>query len=838
MKKALVALSLMGLAPAVLAQYSGTVGDLNTIFNPPSNVNSVFCNHLDDDPNDVLGANKKSACDLGVLAANKMAEQYATKVGEYLGCLDGFYQGINEGYNAGKNPTAEMIQRANSTFGQMTPDSARQRGINLAIAEGTTESADQIITRYRRVLGQKNPDGSAVLPNKDYKYPEITFHGYNNGYNYDMTNGNLESGRDFRDVYNAGWVNSRSSLSDKIAASKAYMLQSQHAQSLCNVNDTIFGRTNDDFNNYSFWDYLRKWRRDTFKKYHWDDGSMAFNLFIREGDIHDVYGNYANLRRLTVPTIEEYVKVPAVYEDRTREVPRTDANGNKIPVMTTDANGNPVQAKDPNTGDLLWEMETITERVQVKPPVMGQRIVNKPISSGDADKLQRIYRSYFEKAYERYYAKQYASLRYHTEGQKYYNLSKIIGQQIGEDVAEQTANANAYDQQYRVVSASAFKEKLYQQYELSFDRLIKIFENNPVVELNSAYAVGAIDDSIFTAGEPIRVVFQATNLGEVTDDISLSLQGSGTGVIPQGKFVFRPEALEKSDPFTTPVLGNLSRDLMADDFVTINYEMKNPNHLEDVAHVLRIRKNQKIDVSAYAEIQNVNTNLSLLTGDLGILVNVHNPATIESPMLPQIKVSVLGEVVTKNMMAIAAKGTVKVAIGFNSIDPLEIINRGGSLSGKVETVLDNQTAHQAQFSASITGNKRDNIVKYFSALSNGITTNSGRQSIAARLTKLKNSLESYLSQELSGQQGGRAIRWHRQNEVEPTVVGELQKAYARAKRDGNLTDAGQEQFAALAKEMAKNVAKKGKGRVRRKKKFLEALKVFAPNLSTRVRDHK
>jgi hypothetical protein len=43
-KLALFAFSILSVAPSVLAQnYSGTVGDLNTIFDPPMNINGTLC---------------------------------------------------------------------------------------------------------------------------------------------------------------------------------------------------------------------------------------------------------------------------------------------------------------------------------------------------------------------------------------------------------------------------------------------------------------------------------------------------------------------------------------------------------------------------------------------------------------------------------------------------------------------------------------------------------------------------------------------------------------------------------------------------------------------------
>ncbi len=73
-------------------EYSGTVNDLNSIFDPPSNIQGIICQQTVNDGN----ANSFKACSDGVASARWMAEKYAKNSGKYLGCMDGFYQGMGK----------------------------------------------------------------------------------------------------------------------------------------------------------------------------------------------------------------------------------------------------------------------------------------------------------------------------------------------------------------------------------------------------------------------------------------------------------------------------------------------------------------------------------------------------------------------------------------------------------------------------------------------------------------------------------------------------------------------------------------------------------------------
>ena len=68
------------------------------------NINETICKNS----YDVSFKEKKEACEDGVVAARRMAEKHAKKIGKYLGCMDGFYQGIWDGYIIGQ---VELMKR-------------------------------------------------------------------------------------------------------------------------------------------------------------------------------------------------------------------------------------------------------------------------------------------------------------------------------------------------------------------------------------------------------------------------------------------------------------------------------------------------------------------------------------------------------------------------------------------------------------------------------------------------------------------------------------------------------------------------------------------------------
>jgi len=463
-------------------------------------------------------------------------------------------------------------------------------------------------------------------------------------------------------------------------------------------------------------------------------------------------------------------------------------------------------------------------------------MVDERISAQEAQYLRGVYQKGFTESYSRYFARQYASLSYNIEGQRNYTVSHMIGKLIGEKVAIHLAKKSAYDDRYKNVSKQKYTEYVYKNYEKSFNDLLDKFEKNAIVEFNALSIFGDnASDEIFTPGEGLSASVKVTNLGEKSDSINLRLMNTddirGNGKV----FSFFPDALKESF-YETQVMANIGSGVLARESVDVGFYLTGPLNFDAISTVLATSKRKTLGINEEAEINKVTTNINLLSGDLSINIEVLNPSAKQTSALPKVVVSVANydRNVDKEMMHIPGKSTRNIVIGLDNLDPMDIISRGQKITGTVHTEMNGRMLHKVPFQASIGGTQLSNYVSYFHALANGFTTNSGRDTLDERLSKLMNIMESNVTTALASR-----TNWKKQSEVEATVIGNLQSIYLKAKRDNNLSGLAQEKYDALAKSLAKNVNNKGKGRkVRGKTKYLEALKVFSPTLSTKARSFK
>jgi hypothetical protein len=802
----LFAFSLLSLSPAVLAQnYSGSVGDLNTIFDPPMNINGTLCDVNVNTGNE----HAYKACSDGVSAARWMAEKYAKNTGKYLGCLDGFYQGISDGYNAGINPSQDMIKQADAYVKGASFDSATSRGLVRAKAEGQTESADQIIARYRSVVGLKDAQGRQVLPNKDYNFPKVSFNGFEDGYEYDIVK---QIGNDFDAVYNKGWVTKDSRFEDRLAARKALALQNEFASSLCNQTDTIFGRRS--MPSISIWDFFRANRQYNFQNYGWRNPDWAWEIFDRDERTLEQYQTFSRLKTLE-KTVTETI---AIKENRYK----LDANG--APIRKLDANGAPaVDAQ----GKPLFEMEEV---------ITGYRNETKRVKLSDAEvqALANIYINGFKQAYDRFYARQYASINYNQEGIEKYKVAKVVGKTMGEEVANHIARREAYNNQYKLQSAKKYAEEVKRLYKESFDRLMGIFENNPVVELNEAEVIGQVQDAIFRPGEELKIQMTVTNLGEKEAPSTINFESTSDVQATVSGFSFVAPVLTRSN-FVTTTLGRISEQREARSAVNVGMSIRNQGDLGDVARSLIVRKQKTISLNDYVEIDGVNGNLDFLAGSLSILVNVKNPAkNVESPI--SIVEASLGNLgfADKNIEPIAPGASRQAMVNLENMDPLALII-SGTISGSVNVRLGNKIAHRQPISYALPLNRVDALTTYHDALATKKANNTGREGKADRLAKLQGMLEELVKADIE-----KNVLWKKGEEVQGTIVAVIQRIYDESKRAGRINDEAQKIYDDLGKVLARNAKDvRNGGGIRlvkpNRENFLKEISKFA-KISTKVKD--
>ncbi len=805
--KSLILLGLMSLAPSVYSQsYSGTISDLNTIFDPPANIQGTICAHTNNDGNE----HSYQACSNGVAAARWMAEKYAQRAGKYLGCLDGFSQGVWDGYVAGKSPTPDMLAEANSYVAGSDMISAIERSSERAYAKGETESADEIISRYRKVVGVKRSNGTQVLPSKSPNMPKINFNGYSDGYSYDISSGRLNGGT-FDEVIANGYITESSSFEDKIAARKSYLLQGEYASNLCDNQKTIFGRRN--MPQVSVWDFFKARRQYNFQDYGWKNASWAWDIYNKDERNIDHYQNFDGIKNLE----KNITETTPILEIRLKR----DSLGKVIPKLNTDG----TIALD-DQGHEIYEKEEI---------VTGYNTETKRVrlSAQDVKEMKALYRKAFKDAYSRYFAKHYSSLRYHEEGLAKYETAKIIGLALGQDVASHLARKEAYDSRYQSVSKAKYAELAEKIYLDSFYRLIGIFENNPVVEIVDGYIVGSTRDNIYRPGEQLSGDFTIQNLGEVSRPVTLRFRNSLDIIANSKGHVFTPKALDNTS-VVTGILGQISNDKGARDNVRVNMVLDNPSNLNEVANALSVSKSEGITLREYAEVDKISTNLDILKGEIEVTTKVINPSSIETPALPVITIKAQNSQQEKNMYKIPAESSSTVMVAFSGLDPLELIRKGG-VNGSVSIKLGNRVTYTKSYSSRNHKNSNFLYAQYFNSIVNGTSNNFGGKSKAERLKDLFSIIEDKVQYGISDLR----TSWKRQHEVDNTIVGDLQKVYRASKASGLVSREVQKNYDALALMLAKKVNNRGRLRVRGfDKYYLRALKKFSKTLSTKARHHR
>ncbi|MBI2606469.1 MAG: hypothetical protein HYW49_10365 [Deltaproteobacteria bacterium] len=806
----LLALSVSSMAQA---QYSGTVGDLNAVWNPPGNIQGTICQSQTNTGNE----HSYKACSDGVASARYMAEKYATAAGKYMGCIDGWYQGIWDGFYMAKNPTAEMLKAAQDYIQNATLNSALTRASEKAKAEAKTESADQIVGRYRQVVGVKDSAGNQVLPDKSYKWPTVTFMGFEDGYEYDLQHGNTSTPVDFTGPTNAGWINAQTKFEYRIAAAKIYGMSPQYTVNMCDVQQTIFGRHS--MPQLTIWDYFKAERDYQYQTYGWKNGDWTWDYFVNEENNLDLYQNYKGIANLEKNIT---VKVPIVQK---QEQIKRDANGNPIPKR--DANGNPIIVN----GQPVYETVMVDVVVGYK-----DELRRVPLDANDVKALQAVYRKGFVDSYNVYYARQYASLKYHEEGFAKYGTSKLVGQLIGEEVARQTAQRTAYNSVYKANSASKFAEQIKHLYKLSFDRLIAIFAANPVVDLNDAQILGATDDDIFRAGEELKAYYDLTNLGEVSRPITLSLANSSDVLASAGGFILAPGMLERVKG-QTPVLGQITTNRYARDRISTNFMVNNPSDLAEIKSSLTTAKGASLVLGDYAEIGRVDASVDPISGNLAVQVQLVNPSNVEAPAFPSVQMTLDGAggvTVEKTVEKVPPKGTLPVGLSTNQLDPIQLIT-SRSVSGDVQVKLAGRVVQKSRFTATVNAAPDALLATYFHALVTGKASNTGGQNIGDRIASVIGMIDERVNSALANG----IIKWRRQSDVDRTIVSDLQTAYGNGKAAGEVSDQVDRYYTQLALMLAKKVNNRGPTRIRGlDKHYLRALQRFAPAISTKWRHYK
>ncbi len=457
------------------------------------------------------------------------------------------------------------------------------------------------------------------------------------------------------------------------------------------------------------------------------------------------------------------------------------------------------------------------------------------LSESEVQALVNIYMGNFKTAYDRFYARQYASINYHTEGLDKYKVAKIIGNSIGQDVANYIARREAYNTKYQLESAKKYAAEVKRIYKDSFDHLIEIFQNNAVIELIRAEVVGQVQDSIFRPGEELKVEFEAVNLGEKTAPSSINFESTADVNASVQGFSFTAPVLTQSN-YVTNVLGRTNEKLEARSTINVGMAIRNPGDLAEVARSLIVRKQKTLTLNDYTEVDGVNGTLDFLAGSLSLVVNVKNPAkNVESPIsIVEASIGNLG-FTDKNVEPIGPGATRQVVMNIESMDPLAVII-AGTVSGSVNVRLGNKIAHRQSISYNIGTDRANAVTLYHDSLATKRNNNTGREGKADRMAKLGGMMEELVKGDIE-----RNVLWKKGEEVNGTIISLIQKTYDDSKRAGRIDKDAQAAYDDLGKLLARNVnSVRNGGGIRlpkpNRENFLKEIAKFA-KVSTRLKDY-
>jgi hypothetical protein len=635
---------------------------------------------------------------------------------------------------------------------------------------------------------------------------------------------------DFSDVYRARWVKSSDSFDEKLMAHYLYKEERKEGAQICKIANSVF--EGHGFPTLTFWDYWRAEEQIDFAKYGWNNADWAWKIFDRVENNMDEFENYmgiaANYKRHYT---EEYIVAEATYELDERL--KLDQFENPIPVMVTNPDGTQSQQVD-GQGRLVFEKETYMK--EKTPTIMGSRPATRDLTGAEVREYKAIYRRGFKESYQRHWAKAYAQNEFDTQKAVMTAVGDRVGYEVGQKAGDQLARRQAYNAQYKAISAREYGKVAKLKYEKSFDTLIEIFENNAVVELDQATFSGSTDDSIWRNGEGIFVSFDITNLGERGGDLSLAL--SQTNDIEAGNpFVFRPNALSRFSA-DSDQLGIISEGHLAGSTAQIRMHLNNPGDLgSSIGAELNQTKNEPIEITDYAELESVNGSVDMLSGTVTVNIDVHNPAIdYEHLFKTDVVVSLDGVNKSKKkpIPAVKPERTAEHAITISGFDTMDLIERG-SLTGTVKTYVAGKLADQKKFTADLEGNEKENFVAYFKALIDQGTEK-------ARIKEVIKKLDGFLKRDLHFTSSSNKIKWNKPQKVQRSIVGKIITQY---RHDLDSLNAKEKKFYLdLANTMALHVQTKGKYRVRAglffpKKKFLKQLAIFGgSDFLVDVKHHK
>lgn len=790
--KLIVAAFLMAQAPGVIAGYYNSSIDgisLDGMYTPDNlnDISKTVCEKYYDDPN--MDKEHTQMCERGVKTAQRMAAVYAAGEGNYLGCVDGYQQGIYRGFNASSNPSAGMLREAQNDLQDVRLTNAINRGKAKASKDSRFSTESEIIKRFRDASRFSEND-RITAPSKDYSdvLDVPKFDGFSDGYAADGKGGS------FNDVINAGWVRSSDSINRRIqarAVARQFGIRGNLSEK-CSKFPTLF---NGRLHTVSMWDLFSAYGQYNFKDYGWKSTTRAWNKFKTSEEQESVA--FRNIQDVKEPYQHRvgYEKKP---EPRMQDEIGADGQptGRQVPVL--DANGRPV----------IDMVDDLTK------PIFETRY--RVVTGKSAEKLKKIYADSFADSYQNL-AREHFGKAFVSQHKVASAMGADSGKAVGVIVAKDIAKQLAYDEKYKIQSASAFSAEYEKLFKKSWFENYNYFANNAMIEILEVDLVGKNADGIFRKNEQIRPIVKMRNLGLKKGNVRVEMDGYGLATSAND---FDSLLAPASLTFTYDdgdYLGRLKDDLNVMGTTDVTVKVKGPNI--DKVFALNSSKTKRITINEVAEIHGVNNQLnSFVKGDATVFVTIKNPSTQTTAAMVDLNVVLNnGRSFSASTSKLAGGEQRRVPVRMTGLDPIDIIN---GVYGTVSTKIGTKTIHSDSGVRMDVG-LESGVSEYFHAVVNNETTNFGSDELREdRLETLYQTVVSETIKNISRDQ----VRWGNPAVVNRTILGKLISKYKSSSAAGKLSSEAIQVYEGLGKEL--NAAfKDGKDY----KEFLELIQVLDPS---------
>lgn len=819
MKRSFLLWAVYALSPAAFAQVAAPGNEFTALQDPPMGIASTICKEYAN----AKKLPKYKACTDGVAGSLWMAQKYAVGAGEYMGCIHGAYEGIIEGFNNGYQMDPKEVQNLLAEQDVENPK-AIKAGKERALKFGKTTSVNDIINAYESVIGVK-VGGQQKLPNttpltEDELLANDTFKGYEDGFSKEAKS----LGLNYKKAIDRGWITEGSSIEDKILASAILTLEKKNYTPICKVSGTIFDKYQ-GFNarRLSYWDYYKLRSQKRFEEYGWKNPHWAWDVY---NDDEANLQHFTDYKKGYVGITKEHTYMKDIF--KIKEVPREITDENGVVTIARDENGN-----------IIYD--------EVKEKIGTELVTDEvPLDQNDIKELRRIYVEGFKNAYQTYHARNYASKAYEKAKDDGFDDAKDAGIAIGSLAIEQEKKRVAYNVRYKTDSYGEYKRVLYRNYIADHAETVNIFRNNPVVKVNGISLVGNISGrNSLTRNELVSVDYSVTNLGEVSGDVTLSVDANMSSLLGLRNHSFRPAALSVENGTATDIAQVPSNARLRDDAV-LKMSVSNAADIEKVTSRLNVNAEDGLVVRDFAEIKRVVPEMNDLTGQLDVTVELNNATGIDTDdsrlgavIVPEVKVTIdrLGESKKVETLRIPGGKTIDPMLTFN-LDPMKVIS-AGQISGEVTVTVNGRKVESKPFSISIKTDQKTAYVNYFYSLVKNQNADDRDKKLKDIIAVINSSVDNSLS---------RKVKWNKQHQVNGTIIGAIQKQYANVLAMNGLAQmpADEQRFYdSLANQLAKKVNNKGRTKVRggflgfgRKKNYLRALAKFSPSLPISAKAHK